>query len=256
MRPAGPARAAHDDLLHYSLADFLRDAPLELRQEQAQLGGPSGGIRPDDEHRVVKGLYLAPLGELGADDLLPAADDPADAHRGAPPTFRHEAVEHRPHELGVSRGGAGPAAGMTEPRAGAKRATTGPPARCAAAQPPGRGRRLGPAHRGEGGIYLTGLPGRLARPVRPAHSSSPPPGSPASPHPGRTVPSATIIRRPSRAWGTSAPTAAVMSSCSASATSPTRRSRRRTSSSANTSSRMRIGSPWSCQWASSLRSTS
>ena len=194
--------------------------------------------RPSAACSNVSGTHV--LGDVGADDLGPAPGEPA--HRGGllQPRSRSSRSTEAPEQLrGRASSGSEPLQARTtrsparrrgggstvarEP-AGARRGGAGPGQRLL--------RGVGAAHGGDGVVVDRG------------HDVVESPLSSSSSGTCDTVPASDVDRSPASSSGTSASTAAVTSTCSASL-----HERRRgaygasTSSSANTSSRMSTGSP-------------
>src|SRR5690606_10964101 len=150
--------------------------------------------------------------KLITNDFGPPSHHATDAYRGLPAAFGNESFHHGANQLWAAAGGSRPTAGVPEAGTGAEGAALRGLAGGAASQPAGGSLRLGPTQSSHRRIDLVIIGGhRCSPPFRCAGDCAAAGGWSYS---GVTVPFATIIRRPSRAGGTSWGTAAVMRSCS------------------------------------------
>ena len=83
VRAPSPASRFRRPSSSFSLSD-------QRAGEQAHLGRPGRGVGDDEHLAVVEGLRLGVRGQVGADDLGPAAEHPADRRRAAPSRGRPE----------------------------------------------------------------------------------------------------------------------------------------------------------------------
>ena len=220
LRPGREVRPEHVDEGHGAVAELLVEAAYDRRGEQRELGGPGRRVGADDE--------------LAVGEATRACSARRPRRRPARASGRR-----RPRTRSSS----------SQPWSATSRSTWSPSScgsrssGCAPETLASRGRSSRLARR----LRAAGVDFAVARVSCRARSS---PSSSRGlglvgrlvSHRGSPRPSATTYRTPASAAGTSSGTAAVTSTCSAPATRSASCARRSLSSSAKTSSRMRIGS--------------
>jgi hypothetical protein len=68
------------DLADHVLADVVCEPPQQLRDEEADLGGPGRRVGPHGEDAAVERLGLAVVRDLVAHDVPPPTDHATDRH--------------------------------------------------------------------------------------------------------------------------------------------------------------------------------